>query len=573
MMVFYLSIGVSHAASFTSTHTSTQTEQMTEETQETQSSNPTQLIEQTKMLLRNLRETLKSEVGEDRNYDKVGYFPKFSSFQGLASQNKTEEAALNQVRTQLRDLLTRGNQDSMHSQFTDSDIKLLKTLHDAYGEAKYQGGLMKPCGLIATNPDVRQKAHAIIDQIIGLISQIHALKNTGIKHPKSTIEVKGWKISTKFLDDNLVGPAANKMLTKDEQIFLITKGYGLLDRIKTGDLRPTVSTELFSPEFLNSKSGWVSSVWKTTANVVKLGKGTIAQETLARRAYLEDIVAIVWALINESYLQEDFFQNGSFKIVDDNKLLYNFFVEYIKLAGNVDDLGKIAIANFNMASINKGAYFVYDRTRFSTHYKNETIHQTGIDIRFESTEYPLPVLPNNMTHLIVGLINFKNHEYIFLKPEDHGLGDWYNALIHGLGQVPGFTSAPKGFSEKIIPESLFIAFQDFFNSVPENDLLTLGTDGAEATKAIDSFTGSKKVPTSQELPISTMFNILQKELTKYNINLIDNVPEESQLYSLDRSGRILAEELGKFANANIRSGNEILLDINQISGGNITDLY
>jgi hypothetical protein len=51
------------------------------------------------------------------------------------------------------------------------------------------------------------------------------------------------------------------------------------------------------------------------------------------------------------------------------------------------------------------------------------------------------------------------------------------------------------------------------------------------------------------------------------------VPEESQLYSLDRSGRILAEELGKFANANIRSGNEILLDINQISGGNITDLY
>jgi hypothetical protein len=91
-----------------------------------------------------------------------------------------------------------------------------------------------------------------------------------------------------------------------------------------------------------------------------------------------------------------------------------------------------------------GSTFAYLRNGTSSHYVGLSTIQIGIDARFTSEGFTLPILPFNMTHVLWGAVRTQlGNNKIFVKFEEYGLGDTRSTICHSLN----FSASTKGIDE------------------------------------------------------------------------------------------------------------------------------
>lgn len=145
------------------------------------------------------------------------------------------------------------------------------------------------------------------------------------------------------------------------------------------------------------------------------------------------------------------FESGSFSVIDPEGKLFRVFDAYISFVRGARELKNgvfVSVTPF-------GSGFVYNRDpkkRASSHYKKGlSLRQFGIDMRFESNAYALPILPYQTTHLLVGRVKtMTGLEKTFIKYEPHGLGDVSSVMAHGVDFLNSSKMREKKRSEKDI---------------------------------------------------------------------------------------------------------------------------
>ncbi len=253
-----------------------------------------------------------------------------------------------------------------------------------------------------------------------------------------------------FLSSTLLGQTLERDLTKN----LIEKGYQILAQIQNRE-PPNHRIESFPDSASKTNPYWVSSI--PTLRQVLQWKTEHPQEDQDRKAYLESMICVLWALDDHAKNKNQGFQSGAFSVKDDDELLYQFFLGYLSVCGyeSIQDLPYGPYNSANMA----GDPFVYNRhpkggwVKGSSHYTRKTLAQIGIDIRFEEKGWTLPLLPHGMKHLIVGRIAGDGilPAKTFIKWEEEGSGDLTSTLTH-LGYYSySLFSRKDRRSEKDIP--------------------------------------------------------------------------------------------------------------------------
>jgi hypothetical protein len=193
----------------------------------------------------------------------------------------------------------------------------------------------------------------------------------------------------------------------------------------------------------------LASFLNTPKDEEKPDDKAFVDKTKLRQSILEDVVSACWALFYYSVAQGDYTTRGSYSIKDRGNLLHDFFKRYARISEEVEKLGFL-----KFAVNSKG--FAYNRKKIelilgikipqSSHYKTEAVTQIGIDGRFRSTQYSLPIFPTDKKHLLLGLIEKKTDNRTvtktFVKFEEEGLGDIFSFIAHA-----------KNFS-KSVPEEL-----------------------------------------------------------------------------------------------------------------------
>jgi len=274
-----------------------------------------------------------------------------------------------------------------------------------------------------------------------------------------------------------------------------------------------------------------------------------------QNAYMNNIVAMSWALFNKAVSKNNGFTGGAIVIEDKDKKLFNFLLNYVKgLNANV------------AAGINKIEYvsnnpYAYQRT--STHFKEiqdkAGYEQYGIEIRYMGSKGevgPLAkLLPTNKVHLVFGNVTFNDHPLTFIKWEDHGLYGTVEAIKH-LHGVFKSKENEIGRREKVSANlnNIFSNLIDILENIrPQLAVL------AKSQRVID---GRNKL-----YPIRTMNLILDKikdilpapELPGYDIskNVIIN--------KIKQDANKLNEALKNYDHMDLRRGDEVILDQNEIS--------
>lgn len=280
---------------------------------------------------------------------------------------------------------------------------------------------------------------------------------------------------------------------------LVQKGYDLLRRLQAGEALPE-QTEIFSEEVLMAVRK--KSPSKTSQNV--------SDFELVRRAKLENIIAIVWALADYGSRIDSVFASGAFSVVEADEKLSKLFEEYVLYTSRLKDLKKLSNGVF--VSINPWANkFVYNRhprLRASSHYKKGlTTYQFGIDARFAKNGPSLPVFPFKTRHLLVGRVKtFTGLPKTFVKYESYGSADINSAINHlnEFMQVVKFKTAPleKRSEKKIRPELLtaFAPLKQALMALPDKGASFLypsltnmpSIDGRLAAKAFDAVFKDRK---------------------------------------------------------------------------------
>ena len=227
--------------------------------------------------------------------------------------------------------------------------------------------------------------------------------------------------------------------------------------------RITTITNHFTPA-LNTSTPSLDSSWQNLSTEEKL---LSSEERIARgkrylkallegnndviptnnqQEHLNAIIDIIWYLYSLAEAKGQKFDEGTFRIEDKDFRILQFFMEYSKkvnpaLQGYGKDTSSIATAN----------PFAY--CRGSTHFDDsrKKYGAYGIDMRFDVTQWEQTLLPAFKRHLLWGLIDEKS-QYIYIKPENHGLYYWDGLPGHGselfvakLRKIPGAQTAFKLF--------------------------------------------------------------------------------------------------------------------------------
>jgi hypothetical protein len=237
---------------------------------------------------------------------------------------------------------------------------------------------------------------------------------------------------------------------------------------------------------------WINSLWKAD------------ETTQKRQSYLTAIIAITWALVHKGSQQNELFERGSYKLIDQNHKIETFLKGYVDLA------------KFNYG------YERDPRKGRSSHYVNHSPEsQFGIDVRFSSNQGVMKLLPFDHTHILFGKINFGQMEDLtFFKLEPIGTANFASLVAHGanaaIAQVE--TVQRSWRREKDVSPCIRELYQTAMTGVP--------TD--------------KPAKTVHEM----YTNILQK--------LGD---DEAQIF------KRAIEKLLKLNKAHIRTGNEVILEM------------
>lgn len=154
----------------------------------------------------------------------------------------------------------------------------------------------------------------------------------------------------------------------------------------------------------------------------------------ARKNQILAIVCIGWALADMAAQQGEFFERGSFTLIDPHNRLYHFLLDYVKLTTGFSDPQQVPFA-FTKCNF---AYRRDPEIKGSSHHKGHCPEsQFGIDVRFDPWGGVYMLLPFNSTHLLFANINIGSAAYpqteplLFVKFEPLGMGSMGATISHG----------------------------------------------------------------------------------------------------------------------------------------------
>jgi hypothetical protein len=212
-----------------------------------------------------------------------------------------------------------------------------------------------------------------------------------------------------------------------------------------------------------------------------------------RKNQIIALIAIGWAMTDLARQQGDFFERGSFTIIDPSHRLTNFLLDYVKLTTGYQDPQTVP---FVLTSCN----FAYRRDpslHGSSHHNGRCPEsQFGIDVRFEPSEGVLKLLPFDYTHFLFAKLDVGNQEepLLFLKFEDLGMGSLGATTVHSLGFLhsQSHVSGEARREKDIIPAvaSSFKEFQEAAGII--GSFKTIRLMYLEARKILDMTTQSKE---------------------------------------------------------------------------------
>lgn len=136
-----------------------------------------------------------------------------------------------------------------------------------------------------------------------------------------------------------------------------------------------------------------------------------------QKAYLDQIIAVVWALFNKAVEKGQGFTGGTIVIIDPGFALYNFLFNYVCFVNPNIQPGKNPsniIADNMYGYARRSTHFteLNDLSNFEGHY--------GIDIRYDEKDLQ-PLLPGNKQHILFGKLPHLAIPVIFIKFETYGL--------------------------------------------------------------------------------------------------------------------------------------------------------
>lgn len=303
-----------------------------------------------------------------------------------------------------------------------------------------------------------------------------------------------------YREEFIENQSHHPQMTIETRKGLVEKGYNILKKIRSGKSIEMIeniieffpnggrnfstgffTSQAFVPNIPTTKSccNIFSSFYTaiTTRDPSKIWEERPSKEierTHKRQGALESLISVVWALADHAAEIGQPFNSGSFSIIDPQENLFKFFMNYILFLEEFSGLlNELPIGSYNAYSP-YGNLFMYNRkpdTYSSSHYRETTIEQFGIDARFESTGWALPVLPYQGTHILVGRVkNNLGHEKTFIKFEAYGTGDLSSWALHGFELIQSFSHRGGKRSEKDIPREIVQDFIKLAVSIQDIDL-------------------------------------------------------------------------------------------------------
>jgi hypothetical protein len=386
--------------------------------------------------------------------------------------------------------------------------------------------------------------------------------------------------TTSFSSTFITDPRHSLNLTAEDRQKLIAKGYRILNQILNGNpvnhkfdiLKHVDCPFLQNPEDQNYCQ--------------QRGKWSREED---RRAYLESLVAVIWALSDYTHQKGQGFMNGAYSLIDKDDQLYKFFEGYALLAGGVDSLSQLTQGSLN--PINPfGNKFVYNRdpkSRIiagSSHFKKSTISQIGVDIRFgylsdlDNKAAPLPILPFQKTHFIFGQVTtLAGVPKTYLKWEFHGLSDissWTQhaqAFFHSQKSREG-----KERSEKDIPLPIAQGISKFIaqlKSIESFDKNLLTPIELKIYQYLLGLKDIKKLKANQSFDLAGLF-MFMKTLIKLEEPKFQDRRKIIRSHSLTGVILELMQTLEQtyhdgifdgLPNIYYRTGNEVVIDLSELA--------
>ncbi len=266
--------------------------------------------------------------------------------------------------------------------------------------------------------------------------------------------------------------------------------------------------------------------------------GDSKPEDLPRNNYLVALGCVVWALHDMAEKDGNDFERGSFKLVDPAHRLKDFLMGYVQFSTNCDKPG---FTRFSGA--NEFAYSRDPSQGLSSHYKDKKYRsvQYGIDARFESNGDLVDIFPDDRAHLLFGSVDIHEQQYTFLKIERIGLGNLKEYVEHGSHYIAPSIATDKDRRETVIPESIALGFQVFLDKMKEVE---------------------PKHPSlaQKHWEVYEMHEVVQANINLSSELLTAAMPFISALraYNFEKD-------------AHIRTGNEVILDMNQLPKAKYND--
>jgi hypothetical protein len=270
------------------------------------------------------------------------------------------------------------------------------------------------------------------------------------------LEIEGRPASSKGLLESFINHERHTdKLSLEDRRNLVIRGQIILNALQDAKPVPENSTSIFNLEKMELLCPAVWQAFGKTCTVpysVMRQFGVFAQadpeHTLKRQLMLGDLISVIWAIYHEAHCKGIPIEGGSFNIVGESRrLLWEYLLSYVLFAAQVDSIEALPSAwGSNLAYSRTGAAWWGGAK--SSHYPQETQIQIGIDARFASNGWTLPVFPFQKTHLLIGSIMAGDDTVVFIKAEDSGLGDMSSLLAHACSFLAHQTST---HSEKKLP--------------------------------------------------------------------------------------------------------------------------
>ncbi len=359
---------------------------------------------------------------------------------------------------------------------------------------------------------------------------------------------------------------------------LIVKGYDLLQQIREGETLTRIDHKIeFFPnagcDYVEGVQNWthkgpnMKSVWNVCTSYFQKPEDIDKkkQKTEERRAMLESLIAVVWAISDHAFKIGQGFSSGSFSIIDNEGHLFNFFAQYALWVNEVPDLKDLPYGSLNPVNP-YGNPFAYNRDPqtplmgSSSHYKQTTIHQLGIDARFESNALTISAFPYRGSHIIVGRVKTQTGlDKTMIKYESHGLGDVSSWLSHGVEFIKSQHDRENKRSEKDIPIKIKNAFSNIISNIAFSNLqesnIEVVNQMIQEGKALASDEILKKYDLSSWIAFALHVKNEQEEIVENAVNTFLQIVEETYHDGLFSDNP---------TKAFYRTGNEVVLDLREI---------